>query len=92
MADPIGSVFYDYFHHNPLKSAEYQIEGAGKDTVCSIHDFTRIDDVIQFTDKEAFDTVKRLAVTEGILAGGSSGGALAAAEKLATTLSCQKKT
>ena len=86
LPDPIGSVFYDHFHGNELKSNSYQTEGAGKDKVCSIHDFSIIDDVIQFTDEEAFSAAKKLARKEGVLSGGSSGGALAVAEKIAKTL------
>lgn len=82
LPDPVGSVFYDHFHGNQLKPGSYHVEGAGKDQVCSIHDFSVIDDVIQFTDEEAFFAVKKLALTEGVLSGGSSGGALVVAEKI----------
>ncbi|ETO92078.1 PLP-dependent cysteine synthase family protein [Legionella oakridgensis] len=82
LPDPVGSVFYDHWHGNPLKPHPYKVEGAGKDMVCPIHKFDVIDDVIQFTDEEAFDAVKRLAASECIFAGGSSGGALAVAEKI----------
>jgi len=86
LPDPVGSVFYDYFYGNELKSESYQVEGAGKDKVCRIHDFSVIDQVIRFTDEEAFGAAKRLALTEGVLSGGSSGGALAVAEKLIEAL------
>lgn len=84
MPDPIGSIFYDYFHHPHLipRSTVYEIEGAGKDKVCSIHDFSLIDDVIQFSDEQAFATVEKMARTEGILVGGSAAGALFVAENL----------
>ena len=82
LPDPVGSVFYDHFYGNELLNKPYLVEGAGKDKICSIHDFSVIDEVIQFTDHDAFCAVKRLAVTEGIFAGGSSGGALIVAEKL----------
>lgn len=86
LPDPVGSVFYDHFYGNELKADAYQVEGAGKDKICSIHDFSVIDEVIKFTDEEAFATAKKVALTEGILAGGSSGGALAVAEKLSKRL------
>jgi len=82
LADPIGSIFYDSFYGNELKTAPYKTEGAGKDKICDIHDFTIIDRVIQFSDNEAMLAVKKLACAEGILAGESSGGALAVAEKI----------
>ncbi len=83
LPDPVGSIFYDYFYKNEMKYKGYKVEGAGKDKVCNIHDFSIIDDVIQFTDEEAFNAAKKLAKTEGIFSGGSSGGALAVAEKIA---------
>lgn len=91
LADPIGSVFYDYFHKKDLTPQTYCVEGAGKDKICSIHNFEIIDEVIQFSDKEAFDAVKRLMQTEGIFSGGSSGGVLVAAEKLAANFNSRLK-
>jgi len=93
MPDPVGSIFYHYFHekNTDMTPTAYRVEGAGKDKICPIHDFDLIDDVVQFTDDEAFDTVRKLAQTEGILAGGSSGGALSVAEKLETQIKPQSK-
>ncbi len=93
MPDPVGSVFHHYFHHRNLQITPqpYRVEGAGKDKVCSIHNFDLIDDVIQFTDDDAFNAIKRLAQTEGMLAGGSSGGALFVAEQLNVHLARQGK-
>lgn len=86
LPDPIGSVFYDYFYGNELMPQSYGVEGAGKDKICNIHDFNVIDEVIKFTDEEAYATAKRLALTEGVLSGGSSGGALFVAEKIASMI------
>jgi len=88
MPDPVGSVFHHYFQHQNLEvtALPYAIEGAGKDQVCSIHDFSLIDEVIPVTDKDAFNTARRLATIEGILAGGSSGAALFVAEQLSQRL------
>ncbi|MDD5330149.1 MAG: cysteine synthase CysM [Sulfuricella sp.] len=47
-----------------------------------ICDFTRIDRMIEVGQQEAEDTTRRLAAEEGIFAGISSGGALAAALRL----------
>ena len=47
-----------------------------------ICDFSRIDRMIYVSQQEAEDTTRQLARTEGILAGPSSGGALAAALRL----------
>jgi cysteine synthase len=88
MPDPEGSIFYHHYHgdKNGILHS-YRVEGAGKDKVGSIMDFDYIDDVYQFTDDDAFSATKKLAMTEGILAGGSSGGALFAAEKLSERFS-----
>ncbi len=44
-------------------------------------DMTVVDDVIQISDKDAFDCARRLAREEGILVGGSGGAAVYAALK-----------
>ncbi|MCH9755818.1 MAG: cysteine synthase family protein [Gammaproteobacteria bacterium] len=84
MPDPKGSIFYPTFHKIPgkIEASAYKIEGAGKDKICPIHDFSLIDDALQFTDDEAFETAKKLAQTEGLLVGGSAGGALSVLEQL----------
>ena len=46
-------------------------------------DINLVDDVIKINDKEALEKVRLLAAKEGIIAGSSSGAALAAALKLA---------
>ena len=45
-----------------------------------------IDQVIKITDEEAFNASRMLALKEGILAGSSSGAALAASIKLAAQI------
>lgn len=93
LPDPVGSIFHQYFHQGNTDTITkpYEVEGAGKDKICSIHNFDYIDDVQQFTDKEAFSAITKLARTEGILAGGSSGGALSIAEKLNKCLSVKSE-
>jgi len=51
-----------------------------------IFDPRRVDQIMEVSEKEARDMAKRLAKEEGIFAGMSSGGATAAALKLAQTL------
>lgn len=85
MPDPYGSVYYHYFHTGEIDKTEiqpYQIEGVGKDLICGCCNFEIIDDVVKFDDELAINMIKRLASEEGILAGGSSGAAVAVAEKL----------
>jgi len=83
--DPIGSVFYQYFKTKKIPKIfkTYKVEGVGEDFLPKTMDFSVVDDVIQVEDKDCFQTARRLAREEGILAGGSSGMALFAARKVA---------
>ena len=76
LADPVGSTMGGGEH------GDYDIEGIGNDFIPDTMDISLVDQVIKVTDVEAFNSVRRLARTEGIFAGSSSGGALAAALKL----------
>lgn len=76
LADPIGSTMGGGEH------GDYDIEGIGNDFIADTMDMKMVDKVIKVSDKEAFDGSKELAKKEGILAGSSSGAALAAAKKL----------
>lgn len=80
-ADPEGSVYEAYFKTKtvPKIFRTYKVEGVGEDFIPTTIDFRYIDDVITVTDKQSFDTARRLAREEGILSGGSSGLALYAA-------------
>ena len=80
LADPWGSTIGGGEHH------DYEIEGIGNDFVADTMDIDLVDSVIKISDDEAFDTSRALALHEGILAGSSSGAALAAALKLAETI------
>lgn len=77
--DPIGSVYMDYFKTRKIPSLfkTYKVEGVGEDFLPGTIDFSVIDDVVTVGDKESFITARRLAREEGILAGGSSGMAIA---------------
>lgn len=82
--DPKGSVFYDYFKTGKLVEPHtYKVEGIGEDMMTAAMDFTYVDDVIQVTDQECFTTNRELVRKEGLFAGGSSGGAVFAALKVA---------
>lgn len=77
LADPVGSTMGGGEH------ADYNIEGIGNDFIADTMDMSLVDEVIKINDDEAFKTVKLLAQKEGIIAGSSSGAAMAAALKLA---------
>ncbi len=76
LADPVGSTMGGGEH------GDYDIEGIGNDFIADTMDMTLVDKVVKMTDSEAFDGARELAKKEGILAGSSSGAALAAAKKL----------
>ena len=80
--DPIGSVYYQYYQDKTMiEPHTYFVEGIGEDMMCSTIDFSVIDKVYQVSDKDCFLTCRELTRTEGIFAGGSSGGAVWAALK-----------
>jgi cystathionine beta-synthase len=83
-ADPIGSVYYDYFYTGKMPPAHsYKVEGFGEDFLPSCMHFEFVDEVIRVTDKECFDACRKLVREEGLYTGGSSGGAVIAAVKYA---------
>ncbi len=77
LADPEGSTIGGGEHH------DYDIEGIGNDFIADTMDISLVDKVIKINDDEAFEASRLLAKKEGILAGSSSGAALAASLKLA---------
>jgi cystathionine beta-synthase len=81
LADPEGSILADYINEGTLstKSASWMVEGIGEDFLPAISDFTRINKAYAISDRESFLTARELLVTEGILAGSSTGTLLAAA-------------
>jgi cysteine synthase A len=79
-AEPQGSILGG----GPV--GEHKVEGVGLSFLPEILDRGLIDEVIAIDDAEAFETCRRLARQEGLLAGGSSGLAAAAALRVAKRL------
>ena len=77
LADPIGSTIGGGTH------GDYNIEGIGNDFIADTMNIDLVDEVIKIADDEAFEASRKLAATEGIFAGTSSGAAYVAAEKIA---------
>jgi len=74
LADPFGSIFYEYFVSQRLVSPQkFLVEGVGKGSIPGCMDFSLIDDVVQVKDEDAFLTCHELARKEGLLVGGSAG-------------------
>jgi cystathionine beta-synthase len=79
-ADPAGSI---YSHDEPRP---YKVEGIGTDHLPENWDPSVVDEVIRVEDRASLQLTRRLAREEGVLAGGSSGTALAAALQYARRL------
>lgn len=86
--DPIGSIYHQYFKTGKYPKAlkTWKMEGIGEDFIPKTIDFSLIDDVIRVNDRQAFFVARKLAKSEGILSGGTSGAALYAAQKLVKKL------
>jgi cystathionine beta-synthase len=79
-ADPEGSVY------SGGSGRPYLVEGVGEDFWPVAYDPSVVDEIISASDAESFDLTRRLAREEGLLVGGSSGLAVAAALKAAKQL------
>jgi cystathionine beta-synthase len=85
--DPEGSLYYDFHKTGQVvKGRTYVVEGIGEDFFPSTMDMKILDDVIQVNDEECFVVARRLVKQEGIFTGGSGGGCLSAALRVAKGL------
>jgi cystathionine beta-synthase len=79
-ADPEGSVY------SGGSGRPYLVEGVGEDFWPETYDRNIADRILAVSDRDSFLTTRRLAREEGLLVGGSSGMAAAAAIRLAHEL------
>ena len=79
-ADPCGSIL------SGDSPKAYKVEGIGEDFIPKTFNRQLVDEMIRVTDAESFNTARMLARKEGLLVGGSSGTAVAAAIKYAERL------
>lgn len=79
-AEPVGSIYGGGPVHG------YFVEGVGEDFWPEAYDPKVVDEILTISDAESFRLTRRLAREEGLLVGGSSGMAVAAALKVARDL------
>ncbi|MCX6384134.1 MAG: cystathionine beta-synthase [Actinobacteria bacterium] len=83
-ADPEGSIL------SGDSPKPFKVEGIGEDFIPKTFNNQIVDEMIRISDKESFNTARELARLEGLLVGGSSGTAVAAAIKFARRLDVSK--
>jgi cystathionine beta-synthase len=86
-ADPYGSVFKTYKETGKTHEVTpYLVEGIGQEVVPPNAQIKYVDEVVNITDRESFETSRQLGRLEGIFCGGSSGTICTAALRVARTL------
>jgi cystathionine beta-synthase len=81
--EPEGSIYGNLKRGTKPSPHPYLVEGIGEDFVPGTYDQGVVDEIITVGDTESISMARRLAVEEGILAGGSSGTAVVGALELA---------
>ena len=87
LADPLGSGLADWVETGTVgPDGAYQLEGIGSSQPPPNLDRDSLDEVERVSDEESFAVARRLIREEGLLVGGSSGTAVAAALRVARRL------
>jgi cystathionine beta-synthase len=80
LADPKGSVLYEYVKTGKLKQAgSWAVEGIGEDFIPEIADMSLVTDAYEIEDEESFSVARELLRKEGIFGGSSTGTLVAGA-------------
>jgi cystathionine beta-synthase len=80
LADPKGSVLYEYVKTGRLKEAgSWAVEGIGEDFIPEIADMSLVTDAYEIDDEESFTVARELLRREGIFGGSSTGTLVAGA-------------
>src|SRR2546430_482681 len=82
--DPYGSLYYDFVKTGTtIKAKTYVVEGIGEDFFPTTMNLKILDDILLVNDEECFVFARRLAKLEGLFTGGSGGGGVSGAVRLA---------
>src|SRR5271170_1754985 len=85
--DPFGSLYYEFAKTGKVgKALTYVVEGIGEDIFPKTMNMKILDDVVQVNDEECFVVARRLVKMEGLFSGGSGGGCISAALRMAKDL------
>ncbi|KAG7315792.1 hypothetical protein KOW79_020658 [Hemibagrus wyckioides] len=84
--DPEGSILAEPEDLNQTDKTQYEVEGIGYDFIPTVLDRSVVDRWYKSNDEESFTMARMLMRDEGLLCGGSSGSAMAAAVKMAKEL------
>jgi cystathionine beta-synthase len=86
-ADPFGSIYKTYKETGKIpETTPYLVEGIGQEVLPGNAHMQYVDEVLNVTDRESFDTARQLGRVEGIFCGGSTGTNCAAALRIARDL------
>lgn len=83
-ADPVGSIYKKYKETGTIpETTPYLVEGIGQEVLPANAHMQYVDEVLNITDRDSFETARQLSRVEGIFCGGSTGTNCAAALRVA---------
>lgn len=86
-ADPFGSIYKTYKDTGKIpETTPYLVEGIGQEVLPGNAHMQYVDEVVNISDHDSFETARQLSRVEGIFCGGSTGTNCAAALRIAREL------